>query len=90
MSSWTGESIVIPVLFGSVFGANVLTMSVMNFTEAGTSMAPAIYLTAITIVAVWMIACRIGLPAFSRREHILCCVVGTILFLREGTCVLSQ
>ncbi|WP_129649567.1 hypothetical protein [Peristeroidobacter agariperforans] len=81
MGEWRSSVNFMPLLFGSVFGANVLTMSIMNFMEAHTAAAPTIYLIAIVAMALLMIASRIGFPVLNSREHFGCCALALIFFL---------
>ena len=71
----------IPIAFGSVIGANVLTMSIMNFFELPTSYISIIYLACLALTCVALLCCRLELPKLSRTEHLVCVGMALLLFL---------
>lgn len=73
---------VFPTLFGSVLGANILTMSIMNFFEAPTRYIPLVYLATVALMVLLILRCKFEpLPALSRREHLFCIAFALILCL---------
>lgn len=81
MSAWDRASHAIPVLFGSVIGANVLTMSIMNFFEAPTKIVSIVYLACLGFTSFLMLRCKVEFPCLSKAEHLFCFGFGLILFL---------
>jgi hypothetical protein len=80
-SYWDLLSRLIPLSFGSVVGANILTMSLMNFIESTTTSAPTIYLCFLVLTGAMMLLCRIPYPLLSRGEHLFCISIALLFFL---------
>jgi hypothetical protein len=80
-SPWELLSRFIPLAFGSVIGANILTMSLMNFLETETKHAPTIYLMFLVLTSILMLLCKIKYPLLDRKEHLFCLSVALVLFL---------
>jgi len=72
---------VIPFLFACVFGANILSMSLMNFFEAQTRYTTMIYIGCAVVPAILYIKARLNFPPLTGKEHFLCLTVGVILFV---------
>jgi len=73
--------VTVPLLIGAVLGANVLTMSLANFFEVRTTHIFFIYAATLAVCAWLFVRSGVALPSLSKREHLLCVVVGLILFL---------
>src|SRR5688572_15209272 len=78
---WDLLSRFIPLTLGSVIGANILTMSLMNFLESTTANAPVIYLGFLVLTGAMMLLCKIPYPLLSKREHLLCIAIALLFFL---------
>jgi hypothetical protein len=80
-SYWDLLSRLVPLTFGSVVGANILTMSLMNFIESTTTSAPTIYLCFLVLTGAMMLLCRIPYPRLSKGEHLFCISIALLFFL---------
>lgn len=69
------------VIFGSVLGANILSMSIMNFFEMRTALVPVVYLACIAPMILLMFRCRIEYPTLTRKEFLFCGAFASILLL---------
>jgi hypothetical protein len=69
------------ILFGAVVGANVLTMSGMNFWETPTKYLSVVYLTCMIAVSALMVRHVPDLPRLTKRQHGFCLLFGVALFL---------
>jgi hypothetical protein len=72
---------IVPLAIASVLGANVMTMSLMNFFEIETKYISPLYLFCALAVTALLFNRIPEPPALARRVHILCLAFGIILFL---------
>src|SRR5690348_5429329 len=71
----------LPTVFGSILGANILTMSTMNFFESPTKYIAVIYATFMLLMIILLRQCRFEYPLLTKREHLFCVAFALILFL---------
>jgi hypothetical protein len=81
MDKWDRLSQIIPTVFGAMLGANILTMSIMNFFECPTGGISMIYFALMLLMVLLMWRCRLRYPTLTRREHLSCLSLAMILFL---------
>jgi len=72
---------ILPIIFGSVLGANVLTMSVMNFFEIAARNIVLFYVVSLILLAIIFSICRVEYPTLTKREHLFSIAVAIVLFL---------
>src|SRR5581483_11026273 len=81
MDVWRRVSQFIPTMFGAVCGANILTMSAMNFFEVPTRFISVFYLAFLVLTTLLMLRCKLDYPLLSQREHLLCTTFALAFFL---------
>lgn len=75
----------VPILLGSILGANIVTMSLMNFLELQTASLLSIYLAAIIATACLLLMSGLKFPDIYPLEHGLCLLFATLFFLPRAT-----
>lgn len=79
MSRVYGDAI--PLAFGSIIGASILTMSLGNFFELPTGVLSCVFLGTCILCGGLYVASNVRFPTLSREEHLACLAFGVILFL---------
>lgn len=80
----------VPILLGSILGANVITMSVMNFLELETAALLPVYIVGAVITAVLLLVSGLKFPEIRRREHLFSLLLASlfclprVMYLMEG------
>jgi hypothetical protein len=87
--SIVGQGAIMQLLLGGILGANILTMSVMNFLEAPPRLIPPIYFACMAAICLVMTPRLPALPALSRRQHLICLAFAVALFLPRITYLLE-
>lgn len=91
MSSKDPSYSIVPFFFVTVVGANILSMSLMNFFESDTRYTTLIYLACAVPVALLFYKSSVGFPQLTKKEHLFCLGLGAALlvprlpYLFEGT-----
>lgn len=81
MEKWDRLSKIMPTVLGTMLGANILTMSIMNFFEYSTRLIPVVYFSSLLVMIFLMGKCRLQYPTLTKREHQFCLSLALILFL---------
>src|SRR5581483_11955193 len=72
---------VVPLVFGSTVGANILTMSLANFLELKTPYISILFFGTFLLTALLQIASGVTLPLLTRREIVVGACFAIVLFL---------